>query len=65
MVLWFIGKTEFTKECGLMIKEIKRDMNDIVMEIHTKVTFRKVKHMAKGSIIGQMEKFMMVNGAKG
>lgn len=52
------------KVCGLMINEIKKDTKDIVMAIHTRAIFKKVKLMVKGSIIGQMERYMMVNGAK-
>ena len=47
-----------------MIKETKKDMSVIVMEIHMKVIFRKEKLTERESITGQMAKSMMENGAK-
>ena len=47
-----------------MIRETKKDMSVIVMEIHMKVIFRKEKLTERESITGQMAKSMMENGAK-
>ena len=47
-----------------MTRETKKDMSVIVMEIHTKVIFRKEKLMARESITGLMGKSMMENGAR-
>ena len=47
-----------------MIKETKKDMSVIVMEIHMKVIFRKEKLTERESITGQMAKSMMENGAR-
>lgn len=64
MELWFTGKIEFMRECGLWIREIKKGMNDTAMAIHMKGTFKKVKLMAKEFTTGLMVKYMMVNGVK-
>ena len=47
-----------------MIREIKKDMSVIAMEILMRVISRKVKLMVKEYIIGLMEKYMMANGVK-
>jgi hypothetical protein len=65
MGLWFIGKTEFMKACGSMIKGIRRVTNVIAMAILTKVIFKRERLMAKGFIIGPMERSMMENGVRG
>ena len=52
------------KATGLMTKETKKDMSVIQMAILMKETSRKEKHMARESITGLMEKFMMENGVK-
>lgn len=64
MELWFIEKIEFMRECGLWIREIKKDMNDTAMVIHMKEILIKVKLMEKEFITGLMVKYMMVNGVK-
>lgn len=47
-----------------MIKEIKKDMSVIAMEILMRVISKKAKLMEKESIIGLMEKYTMANGVK-
>ena len=52
------------KENGKMMWEMEEVMRDTLMEIFTKVNFKKEKHMAMVFINGLMERNLMDNGKR-
>lgn len=64
MELCSTEKIEYTKECGLMTKDIKKDMNVIVMVIHMREILKKERLMVKVFITGQTERYMTESGAE-
>lgn len=62
MGLCFTVRTGSMKECGLMIKDTKKDMSDTVMVTLTREISKKEKLMVREYIYGLMAKSMTVNG---
>ena len=52
------------KDSGQMIKDMARDLKGTVIQINMREISRQARPMVKESIIGQMEKSMMENGAR-
>ena len=50
------------REGGQSIKGVGRAMNDMLMGIPTKGSFRRIRHMDVGSMLGRMVKSTMANG---